>query len=97
LKIFGHEVQPAFTIAEAQKFCGDGGFDLLLCDIGLPDGDGWGLAAFAKQHGIRAIALTGYGMAADVKHSRDSGFGAHLLKPIVFDDLQKAIDGVMGE
>jgi CheY-like chemotaxis protein len=94
LKSFGHHVQPAFSIAEARQFCGSKEFDLLLCDIGLPDGDGWELAEVAREHGMHAIALTGHGMAADVQRSSACGFGAHLLKPILFEDLQKAIDRV---
>ena len=97
LRTFGHQVQSAFSIAEARQFCGSREFDLLLCDIGLPDGDGWELAEVAKAHGMRAIALTGHGMASDIQRSSACGFAAHLLKPIMFEDLQRAIDQVVAE
>ncbi len=44
LKKDGYNVTAALTLADATTACREGKFDLLICDIGLPDGDGWGLA-----------------------------------------------------
>lgn len=66
--------------------------DLLISDIGLPDGTGWDLLEKLRPHGpLRAIAVSGYGMNADVEKSREIGFAAHLTKPIDFAKLETLI------
>ena len=66
--------------------------DLLVSDIGLPDGTGWDLLEKLRPHGpVRAIAMSGYGMNADVEKSREIGFAAHLTKPIDFPRLEALI------
>ncbi len=66
--------------------------DLLICDIGLPDGTGWDLFEKLRPHGpVTAIAVSGYGMNADVEKSREVGFSAHLTKPIDFTRLETLI------
>src|SRR4051812_45429938 len=70
LRKLGHEITTATTLADARRHCEQDEFDLLISDIGLPDGDGWELGALATQRGLKAIALTGYGMAADIASSR---------------------------
>ena len=94
LRIDGHEVTGAATHADAIRLCQAQHFDLVICDIGLPDGDGWDIAEVARECGSKAIALSGYGMPEDVAHARRSGFAAHLLKPITFERLRSAISGV---
>ena len=71
--------------------------DLLISDIGLPDGSGYGLMAeFTKHRPIVGIALTGYGMEADVTLSREAGFAIHLTKPISVDLLDRALTTAVG-
>jgi signal transduction histidine kinase len=66
--------------------------DLIICDIGLPDGTGWDLLEKLRPHGpVRAIAVSGYGMDHDVNKSREVGFLAHLTKPIDFPKLERLI------
>ena len=66
--------------------------DLLITDIGLPDGTGWDLLEKLRPHGpVRAIAVSGYGMNADLEKSREIGFAAHLTKPIDFPRLESLI------
>jgi CheY-like chemotaxis protein len=83
LRSFGLEVTVAKTVAEAVAAVEAHGFDLLLSDIGLPDGSGMDL--IRKIHArkpIKGIALSGYGMEEDVRRSLDAGFVAHLTKPV---------------
>jgi CheY-like chemotaxis protein len=55
--------------------------DAVLCDIGLPDGSGYEVAAKARENGgIKAIALTGFGTEQDVQRSKEAGFDFHLVK-----------------
>jgi len=88
----GHVVTTASTLAEGRHQCELGGFDLVICDIGLPDGDGWELGTLARKCGISAIALTGRGMKSDIATGIKSGFSAHLVKPVSFEALDLAVE-----
>ena len=66
-------------------------------DIGLPDGDGFSLMKrLSAEHSLKGIALTGYGMSEDIARSRESGFFAHVTKPINIDKLDKIIADEFG-
>ena len=87
----GFDVSAAGTVAEAWELAGSSKFDLLLSDIGLPDGDGYLLMReLQERYGLRGIALTGYGMEDDIKLSKEAGFSAHLTKPIQAKVLDEA-------
>jgi CheY-like chemotaxis protein len=45
-------------------------------------------------HGLRGIALSGYGMEEDVARSRQAGFITHLVKPVHFPDLYRVISSL---
>jgi two-component system CheB/CheR fusion protein len=64
--------------------------DLVISDLGLPDGSGCDLMR-ALSGGPRGIALSGYGMEEDVRMSLEAGFERHLTKPIDLRSLQTAI------
>jgi CheY-like chemotaxis protein len=67
-------------------------FELLISDIGLPDGNGYDLMGeFQKKFGAKGIALTGYGAEQDVAGSLSSGFTAHLTKPVNVESLENAL------
>lgn len=89
----GHTVHAAGTLAEAVRAAGDGRWDLIISDIGLPDGNGVELLGRLRQAGLAApaIALTGFGMEEDVQQSTNAGFAAHLTKPINFTLLESTI------
>jgi CheY-like chemotaxis protein len=85
-------VLAANTVASARELAGGATLDLVLSDIGLPDGTGHALMEELRDaYGLRGIALTGYGQEEDQKRSRAAGFVAHLTKPIDFEQLQKAL------
>ena len=71
--------------------------DVVLCDIGLPGLDGYGVAR--KLRGdpataqARLIAVTAYGQDEDRRRSHEAGFEQHLVKPVDPDDLRRALDG----
>ena len=68
-------------------------FDLLLCDIGLPDGDGCDLLrCIRKLYLVRAIATTAYAMPSDIQKCRDAGFDEVLTKPFTVDLLLKVLN-----
>lgn len=89
----GHTVITASSAAEAMVACEQDRFDLLICDVVLPDGDGWTLMrCLAERWGICGIALTARAYPDDIRKSEEAGFIAHLSKPVDFDALARAID-----
>ena len=93
----GHEVVAAGDIATALQVSEQSPFDLLLSDLGLPDGSGLDLIRTLRQRGltIPAIALSGYGQDSDIQASREAGFVAHLTKPVSLLKLEEAIATVV--
>jgi hypothetical protein len=92
----GHRVSTAASIAEARSQLATGQFDLLLSDLGLPDGNGIEiLQQIDPAARPRAIALTGYDDDDDLRQTREAGFTLHLTKPINFDQLKAAIATAM--
>ena len=68
-------------------------FDLLITDLGLPDGSGHDLIGRLRAiRPIKGIVLSGYGMDSDVARSRTAGFAEHLTKPVQIALLLAAID-----
>jgi CheY-like chemotaxis protein len=74
-----------------------GGFDVMVSDVGLPDGSGHELVRSLRSRGDRlpAIALSGHGMESDVQRSRAAGFDLHLVKPVDPDRLLEAMAAVV--
>jgi len=90
---FGHNVVTADNVERAIDIMGSDKIDAVLCDIGLPDGSGYEVAAQARAKGnIKAIALTGFGTEQDLQRSKEAGFDFHLVKPINFQELQTVLD-----
>ena len=90
-----YKVITAGSIAEARNLAAAQSFNLVVSDIGLPDGNGYDLMAELRKNGdVKGIALTGYGMEQDVARSRDAGFVAHLTKPVSIQSLETALNAV---
>ena len=91
----GMDVVHAASVAEAVRCAAEGLFDLVISDLGLPDGNGCDLLRTLRAaHGCRGIALSGYGAEADVGRSREAGFLAHLTKPVQVAALERALEQV---
>jgi CheY-like chemotaxis protein len=81
LELMGHSVVEAHDVKSALASATEP-FDVLICDLGLPDGDGWTLfETLSKSRSIPAIAVSGYSLPADLARSKSAGFLAHLIKP----------------
>ena len=94
LTAFGHEVTTACTVAQAAEKCG--AFDLLITDLGLPDGSGVEVLKNLRRHApAPAIVVSGYGSAEDIESCLDAGFARHLTKPIDLMELKATIDAVV--
>jgi CheY-like chemotaxis protein len=91
-------VTTAGTLADARAEAGREQFDLLISDVGLPDGSGCDLMQeLAARYRLRGIALTGYGMEQDQIRSFEAGFSAHLTKPVRVQALEAALATVVRE
>ncbi len=95
LNHFGHETsmangaQSALAIVESKEF------DVVLSDIGLPDGSGYDVIAQAKRkQPVKGVALTGFDKDEDVRRSKEAGFDFHLTKPIDFHELRTVLSQI---
>jgi len=97
LELVGHRVTVAASVAAglaaAASAAGtEAGFDLVLSDIGLPDGSGLDLMReLVRLYRLPGIALSGYGMEDDLRKSREAGFALHLTKPLTLQTLKAAL------
>ncbi len=95
LRKLNYRVTAAGTLRGALQAAESEQFDLLVSDIGLPDGNGLELLGqLRKKWPIQGIALSGFGMEEDVKMSQEAGFVEHLTKPVNFQKLEMAIQRV---
>ncbi|HEX2224597.1 MAG TPA: ATP-binding protein [Thermoanaerobaculia bacterium] len=94
----GHAVTVAGSVASAlaaarrlMETAGPG-LDLVLSDLGLPDGTGYDVMRdLSHRYGLTGVALSGYGMEDDIRRSHESGFCLHLTKPVTLQTLEEAI------
>lgn len=86
LETWGHSVRIARDGLQALRVAREDPPDWVVCDIGLPGLDGYGVAAALRSEPrtarIRLVALTGYGTPDDLAATRTAGFEAHLTKPV---------------
>jgi DNA-binding response OmpR family regulator len=94
LQASGYEVEIAGNMADALRDAPGFGADILLSDLGLPDGDGWQLIRALREAGCTpyAIAMSGFGTLADVTASKVAGFRHHLVKPIDWNVLKRLLE-----
>jgi CheY-like chemotaxis protein len=87
-----YNVTAATSLADARAALGSGKFDIVISDIGLPDGDACEfMSNLTERDGIVAIAVSGYGMDDDVRRAKAAGFATHMTKPVTADDLDRAL------
>jgi PAS domain S-box-containing protein len=94
LRLAGHEVAEAATGREALAAAERQPPEVVLLDIGLPDLDGYQVAAALRASlgdRVRLIALTGYGQPGDRERVRGAGFDAHLLKPVGLEAISRTV------
>jgi CheY-like chemotaxis protein len=98
LELSGYEVRVAYDGVEGVRAAEDWGPDVVLCDIGLPGLDGYGVVAALRDHpattDARLIAITAYG-SDKRRRSQQVGFEKHFVKPVDLDELLQTL-GVPG-
>jgi PAS domain S-box-containing protein len=96
LTLHGCETKTAPTAAECLRISGEWPTDVLICDVGLPDDDGYGLLrrlrALPEGERVPAIALTAYARPEDRAKALAAGFRAHLSKPLDPESLLKELE-----
>jgi len=103
LKRAGHEVTWAGSINQARALIAgsdspERNFNILISDLGLPDGSGHDLMRdLASRGSMPGIALSGYGMKNDILDSMAAGFSRHITKPVDWQELKIAIQKIAAE
>jgi len=88
----GYYVQSATSLQSALELNAKEEFDVLISDLGLPDGSGIELMQkLSSSRPLVGIALTGFGMEEDIRKTREAGFKYHLVKPIDLTKLDQLI------
>ena len=95
LQSFKHDVKSAASVKSALALASAHPFDLVITDIGLPDGSGGALMAqLFQMYNLPGIAVSGFG-AEEV--DLNCGFAARLIKPITIEQLERAIRTTIGD
>jgi CheY-like chemotaxis protein len=92
LSHFGHKISVADGAQNAMNMIDSKEFDVVLCDIALPDGSGYDVIAEAKRkRPIKAVAISGFAATEDIERGREAGFDFHLAKPVDFHELRTVL------
>jgi CheY-like chemotaxis protein len=90
---FGYQVTVEHSVQSALEQLGANNFDVILSDIGLPDGSGYDLISRAKQQQVvKGVAITALGTTKDIQRSKEAGFDFHLTKPFDVYELRTLLD-----
>jgi CheY-like chemotaxis protein len=96
LEFSGYEVAVAYAGHDGVQAAEQYQPDVVLCDIGLPGLDGYGVARKIRANPTtakaRLIAVTAYGQDEDRRRSHEAGFEQHLVKPVDPDALQRVLN-----
>ena len=92
----GYITAHADSLARARELAASMPFDLVISDVGLPDGSGVDLMRFLHaRYGLSGIALSGFGTEEDILASASAGFTEHLTKPVDWPQLRGAIERLL--
>ena len=93
LEQLGHTVFAAANVKDALAGIPGAECDVLISDVGLPDGNGWELLRrLGSERPRYAVAMSGFGMASDRERSIGAGYRHHLLKPVEPNQLEHLLD-----
>ncbi|RBP44338.1 PAS domain S-box-containing protein [Roseimicrobium gellanilyticum] len=96
LRRAGYNVDTAVSVASALELGDANTYDLLVSDLGLPDGSGYELMRRMREtRPMKGIAMSGFGMDRDVQKSLQAGFSEHVVKPVDIGQLQAAMRRAM--
>lgn len=89
----GFAVGEAGTVDEALKLARDRDFDVAICDVQLPDGDGIGLLKRLGQMNPETflLVITAYATVENAVEAFKAGAFDYLVKPVIFEDLHNKL------
>jgi len=97
LEAVGFSVELTFDMQSALAALPKTKFDVLLCDLALPDGTGWELMKELTKSGpVAAVAFSAFDDPEDVERSRNAGFAEHVAKGAPAEQLVEAIERTAG-
>jgi signal transduction histidine kinase/ActR/RegA family two-component response regulator len=96
IRTLGHDVTTVGRVDDALAATQLQEFDLVISDVGLPDGTGLDFIMAYREHwDAPAVALTGFGTDEDVRRCLAAGFTSHLTKPVNFAQLEAMIESAI--
>ena len=96
LKSMGHIVAVAGDLATALRDLPAFGCDLLICDVHLPDGDGWQLLKQLSEPLPKyAVAMSGHYTSLKSETFSASGFTRHLFKPFTQAQVRELVEAAV--
>lgn len=96
LELNEYVAEAAFDVTSALKRTAENAYDLLICDLNLPDGTGWDLVEqLSRQGPVRAIAFSAFDAPEHIARSRETGFADYVVKGSGADALLESIKRVM--
>lgn len=98
LELSGHQVASASDGRAGADMALTNQFDVIICDIGLPEMDGYGVMTCIRSHTASskpvAIAMSGYGQPEDISRAMSVGFDHYLVKPVSMEPLLRILEDV---
>ncbi|MDZ4684149.1 MAG: sigma 54-interacting transcriptional regulator, partial [Planctomycetaceae bacterium] len=99
LRSLGHRTETADNCRDAMSRMKDYPFDVVVCDVNLPDQDGFTLLEWSRQQvpETQVILLTGFGTIENAVEAIRLGAFDYLTKPLIDDELNFAIERALGQ
>jgi DNA-binding response OmpR family regulator len=94
IRFAGHRAVEARDGHSGMRYLEEGGFDIVLTDLGMPGTNGWEVARYAKQKTPQTpvILITGWGLEVDESKIRESGVDLVIGKPFQIQDVISAVN-----
>ena len=99
LRSLGHRTETALTCRDALERIREYRFEVVVCDVNLPDQDGFFLLEWVMNHApeTSVILLTGYGTIESAVEAIRLGAFDYLTKPVIDDELNFSIQRALGQ
>ncbi len=94
LRRAGYKVMTAGSLLEASRWSLQTRPDLVLVDIGMPDGEGTVVARWLQAANVPFIFVTARSRAGDVRHGLEMGALDYIVKPVGLDELVARVGAV---